>query len=57
MTEDDLADLELALQQELSCLLSMSLPRSAERSAFDRLMVQTIRDVFEKHLPTIHLVQ
>ena len=49
MTGKQVADLELDLQEELMCLLSMSFPRSSKRDEFNRVMVSTIRDVFARH--------
>ena len=56
MLVEDLSTLEVELQSQLSCLLAVSFPRSQERTEFDRKMVQTIRDVFEQHLPALHLI-
>ena len=55
MGDQFLAELELDLQCELSCLLSVHLGRSTTRTVLDQEMVQTIRKVFEQYSPTIHI--
>ena len=54
MLEDEFAAMELDMQEELMCLLSMSFPRSEMRNKFQHLMTQTVRDVFTKHTPRMH---
>lgn len=49
------SELELELTEELSCLFSVLLPRSNERTKLDKRMVQLIHDIFENHWPESHL--